>query len=876
MKTSAIAILTTLSLLIPAALADESGYHPDVGDFSAIIKGKEHKFPFNFGPTGTTGWFYEREFVVNGLDKGSPADGVLKIGDRIRAVNGRRLPMASFNDDMNDPRRIMGMGITEAETAERGGKLVVTVWRRGREQDLTVKLPVMGSYGKNWPYDCAKSARILREACQWLADNQLPNGAFVANRNDGFALGPSLDGLLLLSSGDPKYLENARRLAHNFVEKPGPNPFKGEKTGTELWGWSYQAMFMAEYYLRTGDSYVLPYLKWLQKVIMAARGPRGGWSHGFKMAAYAVGGYINPTGIACLTSLALMQEVGFKMDRAKFEGSQLYFRRWSYGGRGIHYGDHKSLLATSPQGSFGAGKNALAVVAFEVLGESSFGAGKNALAVLSFEFLGESDASARFAQTLIDSYQRRDGCHAGPFFSLFWGPIGASRCEPAEFRLFMNYWTWLHDLSRRWDGSFLLPSQNGGPGYTARGPIFTMGGQALLYALPLKITRVCGAKESPFAAATVTGQLKPVKAMVDRKQYTEALVRLNQLLDRGQLTDSAKRRAQLMRESIETTLASVAYTMTSIEENLKNGQVPLARTRIRNLENLLGKADEKLLTLKREASTPRNEVIAKAWRTYQRHLLASYVRPESYEVIQRLAKDSRAGIVQLKANKALEAIRQWPTYKDSFCAESIYLTYRPAWDKNKKDPIPLAVLRLLSFGDGLLWTTWATRNALETEGLLGEFPFSTPLAATSLKGPATWKYLTMESFSPPARWQEAGFDDSSWKPTTAPLLKPGRNETGPDRQWDKQFLLMRRTFDVKNAAFDALRIKGKIHDPVDIYLNGRHVARVLHQRRKSPGYIDFDISSAGLGVLKKGRNVLAVKAARDGGCIDIGLLGVKR
>jgi len=856
-KTTAIAILTTLSLLAPSARADESGYHPDVGDFAAIINGSEEKFPFNFGPTGTTGWFYEREFVINGLDAGSPADGVLEIGDRIRAVNGRRFTSTTFKDDDSDPRRVLGRAITESETRARGGKLVVTVWRDGKERDLTITLPVMGSYGKNWPYDCKKSARILQRACQWLADNQLPNGAFVNNRADGFALGPSLNGLLLLSSGDPRFLENARRLAHNFAENPGPNPFKGDKTGTDLWGWSYQAMFIAEYYLRTGDTYVLPYLKYLQKIIMASRGPRGGWSHGFKMAAYAVGGYINPTGIASVTSLALMQDAGLEIDRKKFAESQLYFRRWSYGGRGIHYGDHKSNLATNPQESFGAGKNALAVVAFEVL--------------------GERDVSARFAQTVIDTYQRRDGCHAGPFFALFWGPIGASRCTPAEFRMFMEYWTWFHDLSRRWDGSFLLPSRNGGAGYTARGPVFTMGGQALVYALPLKITRACGAPESPFAAGGMPEQLKSVKATVDRKQYADAAASLDKLLAGGVLTGSAKRRATLMRESIGTTLASVAYTLTEIERNLKTGQVVLARTRIRNLEKLLAKTDDKLIALKREASSAASEAIAEAWRTYQRHILPGYVRPESYKIIQQLARDPRAGFVQIKSRKALEAIKDWPTYKDSFCSESVLLTYRYAWEEDNKDPIPLAVMRLLSFGDGILWTHWAPRGWLEEADLLGEFPYSTPLAATSQqKGPATWRYQTMDEFSPPAGWLEPNFDDSAWPKTTAPLLKPARRDTGPDKQWDKTFLLLRRTFDVADTGYDALRIKAMTHDPVDIYLNGRHVARVLQGRRKSKSYVDFDISRASLSALRKGRNVLAVKATRAGGHVDIGLLGVKR
>ena len=87
---------------------------------------------------------------------------------------------------------------------------------------------------------------------------------------------------------------------------------------------------------------------------------------------------------------------------------------------------------------------------------------------------------------------------------------------------------------------------------------------------------------------------------------------------------------------------------------------------------------------------------------------------------------------------------------------------------------------------------------------------------------------------------------------------------------------MRRTFDVKDPSFDALRIKGLIQDEVDVYLNGRHVARVVNSRRMSKSYIDFDISVAGLPALKKGKNIFAVKATKGGGYVDIGMLGVKR
>ena len=273
--------------------AAEDGYHPDIGDYAKIVKGREHRYVYNFGPTGLTGWFYEKEFVINGLDKGSPADGIVKLGDRVRAVNGRRFVSTTFKDDEQDPRRVLGYGITEAEAGD--GKLKVTVWRGDKEVDLTINLPVTGSYAPLWPYDCKKSAKILKDACQWLVDRQLPRGSFVRNRDGGFALGPSLEGLLLLSSGDPKFLESARRLAYDFVKHPGPDPLKGEKQGTDGWGQSYQAMFVAEYYLRTGDSYVVPYLTWMREVLDTGMGEAGGWGHAYgHVGGYAVGGYINP------------------------------------------------------------------------------------------------------------------------------------------------------------------------------------------------------------------------------------------------------------------------------------------------------------------------------------------------------------------------------------------------------------------------------------------------------------------------------------------------------------------------------------------------------------------------------------------------------
>ncbi len=283
-----------------------------------------------------------------------------------------------------------------------------------------------------------------------------------------------------------------------------------------------------------------------------------------------------------------------------------------------------------------------------------------------------------------------------------------------------------------------------------------------------------------------------------------------------------------------------------------------------------------LLARKQQAASAKHDRIADAWQTYRHHRLPSYILPTSYKVIQELARDKDIGFVQAEAQTNLEAIRQWPSYKDSFCSESILAETMPLWEKNKRDPIPLAVMRLLAFGDGIIWTAWSSRGKLEADGLLGDFPHSTILAPTSQKGPQAWRYQTMDEFTPPARWNQPGFDDSAWQQTHAPLVKTNPRDKDSKEVWAEQYLVMRRTFDVKDPSFDALRIKALVQDEVDIYLNGRHVARIVNQRRMSKSYIDFDVSVAGLPALKKGENVLAVKATKGGGHVDIGLLGVKR
>lgn len=140
---------------------------PDFTVGDPIPEGAEHDW--NLGATGLRGWIYSdklvtsdaRQIRVMEVDDGSPADGVLQVGDVILGVAGRSFAY--------DPRTEFGKALTLAESEAGGGELSVTRWRDGETAEVSLTLPVLGSYSATAPYDCPKSRRILARGCKRLA-----------------------------------------------------------------------------------------------------------------------------------------------------------------------------------------------------------------------------------------------------------------------------------------------------------------------------------------------------------------------------------------------------------------------------------------------------------------------------------------------------------------------------------------------------------------------------------------------------------------------------------------------------------------------------------------------------------------------------------
>ena len=163
MKTTLPALALVVFLATPApTLAAAKGQPVTIPDFTkgdTIPAGAKHDW--NLGAIGARGWMFcdkmvtsdARQVAITKVEKGSPADGVLAVGDVLLGVGGKAFSY--------DPRTELGQALSAAESDAGGGTLALTRWRAGKTEEIVVKLAVLGNYSATAPYVCPKSKRIL-------------------------------------------------------------------------------------------------------------------------------------------------------------------------------------------------------------------------------------------------------------------------------------------------------------------------------------------------------------------------------------------------------------------------------------------------------------------------------------------------------------------------------------------------------------------------------------------------------------------------------------------------------------------------------------------------------------------------------------------
>lgn len=432
---------------------------------------RDKKHDWNLGPIGARGWIWGRNLETTGakqilitkVDKGTPADGVLKKGDVILGVGDRPF--------RHDARVEFGRAITEAEKEKNEGILKLIRWRDGETSKVHLKIPVMGSYSDMAPYNCAKSKRILEAGCEYIA-NHMKGGI------DG-----KVNALALLASGEKKYLPIVRKYVRNLG--PRDLELKGfGEVGMVSWHWGYTNLLLTEYYLATGDDYVLPAIKEYSVNIAKGQSFVGTWGHGFAWPELnngklhgSLGGYgaLNQAGLVCHLSLVLAEKCGLKHPevRKAIEKANDFFG--FYIGKGtIPYGDHRP--------------------GWKVHDDN----GKNSIAAIIFDLQNLEKGAKFFSRMTVASYGERERGHTGNYFSFLWGALGANRAGDEAVAAFLKELRWFYDMNLKWDGSF--PYQGGagmGGGEHKYGGWDCTGAFMLAYALPRRVLYITGKGTHP-------------------------------------------------------------------------------------------------------------------------------------------------------------------------------------------------------------------------------------------------------------------------------------------------------------------------------------------------------------------------------------------
>ena len=456
------------------------------------------KHDWNLGPTGMRGWMYcdklvttdARQVAITAVGKGSPAQGVIQVGDVLLGVGGKPF---SF-----DPRTELGRAITVAETVEEGGKLMLTRWRAGQTSEVMVKLPVLGTFSATAPFDCPKSKRILDQGIRALASRM---GEPDYGTIDGIPR--SLNALALLGSGDPAHLPLVKREAEwaaNFSTK-----------GYSTWYDGYVMMLLSEYITATGDESVLPGLRRLALESAHGQSAVGSWGHKFALPDGRLSGYgmMNAPGLPLTIGLAMARDAGVKdPEVAKAIELSARLMRFYVGKGAVPYGDHPAWTETHEDN------------------------GKCGMAAVLFQRLGEAEAAEYFTRMAVASHgNERDCGHTGNFFNMTWSLPAIGQAGPHATGAWMQeFGSWYHDLARRSDGTFAHqgppePNHDSYQGWDATGAYL------LAYALPLKKVTLTGKKPgvvSQFSPATTQSLIAAGRGWTnkDRKstyqQFTEA------------------------------------------------------------------------------------------------------------------------------------------------------------------------------------------------------------------------------------------------------------------------------------------------------------------------------------------------------------------
>jgi Family of unknown function (DUF6288)/Beta-galactosidase jelly roll domain len=766
------------------------------GDF--IIVNGSSRNPVHLGPTGLWGFPAGQNIWVKVVEPGSPAAGKILPEDVIYGANGK-----SFPADRN-VRDSFAMAITEAETKEAGGKLNLHIRRDGKFIQVPIQLKVMGSYSSTTPWNCEKSSNIIARAEQYMQKGMRPETGLP--NDGGYMFGPWNDSVLfLLAAGNPETQGLVRRYIRNTTKDLDTWKSWNQERGGGFntyggWGVAYIKMLYGEYYLRTGDPTVLPYLEenYFNRGPNPNKAQSGGektpqpegeenseaekkWSPPVGPTRYGLhaGGHM----VGAMGTV-LANEAGVKINKDKllFDLKYDYIKRAEYGY--VHYNGYGSIPIERRQ------IEAPLEITPENMAKGNYSTanGKLGTAAALYSLVEGYEKAVDMCSIRCAYAFNYHGGHGGPWFNGFWTPVGAYHAGPEKLQSYMKNQQCWRELLRDHTGAIWET----GNAKEKKDTLST--GFAIHWAMPRKKLRMFGAPRSLFGA-NAPAYMKEALAAHRNRDYASAEQLTLKLQASGTVPATDKARVDHFLDSVRTLKESVEYDLGFTEALLKKGNYTLASVELPQLEMVVSPSD------------PRLEAIAKA-----------------------------VGSAQAKAQLAAAIAQKQKNYQES-------LGDKGDSKEALKDGVRNDLANLITL----------VRDGCEYTALKHGKSVTATYPVYTAKEQSQWCLLTIEDLkNAPTGWEQPGFDDSTWKKVSL-----------PSKSWPTEpAIFLRTSFAVTDVnVFESLRIRGKANNHINftIYINGKVVAKVTNI---SEGGMVFELKPESLALMKKGKNILAISAQR--------------
>lgn len=354
--------------------------------------------------------------------------------------------------------------------------MALTLLRNGEVEQVELKLgQKYGTYADSYPEDCEKTEIILAELYEYLVDHQREDGSGGSPPHDTFAP------LALLASGERKY--------HAAVEKNVRMHARttSAEDSSSLINWRYMAaaIVMSEYYLATGEKWVIGELQEVYDFLLSSQYtdlsqvnekvkeshphsvPRdaldshGGWGHNPGFEGY--GPICMLTGQGAL-ALALMSHCGIQVDRARHDAAYAFLER-------------------------GTGRNGYVWYEDQAAGADDWAdmgrTGAAGIANLLSPYDGSEyeKTALRHAKVIGVHPESFPDTHGSPIMGMGYAALAANAID-GSFRSLMDANRWWFTLAQCQGGSFYYQPNRDNAGYGADSRLSATAVTAFIFSIP--------------------------------------------------------------------------------------------------------------------------------------------------------------------------------------------------------------------------------------------------------------------------------------------------------------------------------------------------------------------------------------------------------